>query len=294
MSSRTISKSAYLKLFLESVWFLLYWSLGKRRDYEEETLRRSLKESPEFWNSKYSEFKIHYADMKELIESYEKKQHITSALQSVLDCAKDFEKPKILEVGFGRAGDLVALKKQLRDVELYGVEPSNASIEIAKEISNSLECDLNLIEGDAYHLPFCDKTFDIVFLSQVFEHMRQPSDALKEQIRVVKNGGYLILGVPQLYHIHTIIKHADMRVRVSKGELGEVDETEYSAKELSDMLVRHGLEVKEIIGRGSLFDNWTWKHMLRFLPPKIPRILKSHLHKHFSISIIITGKKGSR
>jgi len=290
MSSRTMPKYEYPRLFLEAIRFLGYWSLGKRKDYEEATLRRSLKETPEFWDSHYSEFETHYADITELKGSYEKKEQITSAFQSVVDFAREFKKPRILEVGFGRGGDLVALKKQLRDVEVYGVEPSNTSAEIAQELSNLLECNLNLIRGDAYYLPFCDGAFDIVFLSQVFEHLRQPSDALKEQIRVVKNEGYLILGVPQLYHIHTVIKHADTRVRVSRGEPGEIDETEYSTRELSNMLSLHGLKVTEIVGRGSLFGDWIWKQMLHYLP-RAARSLKNCLHKRFSVSIIITAKK---
>ena len=82
-----------------------------------------------------------------------------------------------------------------------------------------------------------------------------------------------------------------MRVCVDQGELREIDETEYSARELSNMLTLHGLEVKEIVGRSSLFDNWTWKQMLHYLP-KVAQRLKNRFHKHFSISIIITAKKG--
>ncbi len=291
MSTTKLSYKIYPRLFLEAFRFLFYWSVGKRKDYEKATLLRSLKETPEFWDLHYSEFETHYAGIKELKESYEKKEQTTSAFQSVIDFARKFKKPRILEVGFGRAGDLVAIKKELKDVELYGVEPSNISAEIGKEISNLLECNLNLLKGDAYYLPFCDDAFDIVFLSQVFEHLHQPSDALKEQVRVTKNGGYLILGVPQLYHTNTIIKHACMRVRVGQGELGEIDETEYSARELSNMLTLHGLEIKEIVGRSSLFDSWTWKQMLHYLP-KVAQCLKKRFHKHFSISIIITAKKG--
>ncbi len=291
MSTRKISYRTYPRLFLEAFRFLFYWSVGKRKDYEEATLLRSPRETPEFWDLHYSEFETGYAVTKELKESYEKKEQATSAFQSVIDSARKLKKPRILEVGFGRAGDLVAIKIELEDVELYGVEPSNISIEIAKEISNLLECNLNLLKGDAYDLPFCDDAFDIVFLSQVFEHLCQPSDALKEQIRVIKNGGYLILGVPQLYHTNTVIKHACMRVRVDQGELEEIDETEYSARELSNMLTLHGLEVKEIVGRSSLFDNWTWKQVFHYLP-KVARRLKRHLHKYFSGSIIITAKKG--
>ncbi len=290
MSSTKISYAAYPKLLLEAVIFVFYCLLGKRRDYYKANMLPNPERPSQIWDLRYSEFQTRYVGMKELKESYEKKVQTTSAFQSVIDFTREFKKPKILEVGFGRAGDLVAIKKELKDVELYGVESSTTSLEIGEKISNSLDCDLNLLKGDAYHLPFHDNVFDMVFLSQVFEHLLDPVGALKEQIRVIKNEGYLVIGVPQLYHIHTIIKHAVVRARVVQGELGELDETEYSAKELRNMLTLHGLEIKEIVGRGSLFDEWIWKQMLRFLP-RTSRFLKSHLHKYFSGSLIITAKK---
>ncbi|MFC1912763.1 class I SAM-dependent methyltransferase [Chloroflexota bacterium] len=187
MNTQKISYTAYPKLFLEAVIFVFYWLLGKRRDYYKADMLPN--PEPQIWDLRYLEFQTHYADIEKLKESYEKGKQTTSAFQSVIDFARKFKKPTILEVGFGRAGDLVAIKKELKDVELYGVEPSNASLEIGRKISNLLDCGLNVLEGDAYHLPFHDKFFDIVFASQVFEHLLNPSDALKEQIRVIKMKG---------------------------------------------------------------------------------------------------------
>jgi SAM-dependent methyltransferase len=48
-----------------------------------------------------------------------------------------------------------------------------------------------------YELKHADNTFDLVFLLEVLEHLDFPDQALEEIQRVLKPGGYLILGVPR-------------------------------------------------------------------------------------------------
>ncbi|MDB5775644.1 MAG: class SAM-dependent methyltransferase [Herbaspirillum sp.] len=52
-------------------------------------------------------------------------------------------------------------------------------------------------QGSAYASGHADETFDLVFLLEVLEHLDYPIDALKEIRRILKPGGYLILGVPR-------------------------------------------------------------------------------------------------
>ena len=278
-----MDKKTYPWILLEAIIFLFYSIFGKRRDYTEATLLRSPKETPEYWN-------LNYSDVKENNSTRKQIRQITSGFQSVIDSAKRLENPRILEVGFGNGGDLIALNKDLNKVSLYGVEPSLTAIKNLDKYSKLMDCDLNLINGEIYTLPFQDGVFDIVYISQVFEHLTEPSHALQELIRVTKNKGYFIIGVPQLYHTKTIIKHAVMRVRANQNDFEVIDETEYSAKELRNLLSLYNLKIKEIVGRGSLFDETIWKHMLHF-SPRISRFLKSIFHRCFSVSIIITSKK---
>lgn len=286
MNIDKLPKNVYPRLMAAAIIFIFYWLSGKRKKFEEANLVQNSQQAPELWDVEYSRYQIQHEDIKQLRKAYENNEKITSAYQSVIDFAKEIEKPKILEVGFGEAGDLIAIKNELKDAEIYGVESSDISVKNAKTISDLLKKDLNLMKADAYNLPFYEDTFDIVFLSQVFEHLPNPTDALKEQIRVTKNGGHLILGVPQLYHTQTIIKHALMHENLHD-ELGEI---EYSVKEIKNMLIRPGLKIEEIVGRGSLFDEWIWGQMCRFLP-KTSKKLKKHFHKNFSVSIILTSKK---
>lgn len=55
---------------------------------------------------------------------------------------------------------------------------------------------------DEVHIPFEDKSFDIVIFSEVLEHIfAPPSDLLNEVRRILDDSGMLILGVPNIASI---------------------------------------------------------------------------------------------
>jgi SAM-dependent methyltransferase len=55
---------------------------------------------------------------------------------------------------------------------------------------------------DGRRFPFEDKCFDSVLVNQVFEHVFNPSEFLKEVNRVLKNNGRLLLTVPFVWDEH--------------------------------------------------------------------------------------------
>jgi SAM-dependent methyltransferase len=50
--------------------------------------------------------------------------------------------------------------------------------------------------GEPIQIPFDDGSFDIVYLMQVFEHLRDPHDFMRELSRVLKQDGMLYLALP--------------------------------------------------------------------------------------------------
>lgn len=82
------------------------------------------------------------------------------------------------------------------------------SLESLRLIRRSAEADnVTLILADARHCPFEDKTFDIVFHQGLLEHFREPSHLLRENHRILKTGGLLLVDVPQTFHLYTVVKH---------------------------------------------------------------------------------------
>jgi SAM-dependent methyltransferase len=61
--------------------------------------------------------------------------------------------------------------------------------------------------GVAEHLPFRDSTFDAVLSIAVLEHVRDPIQAAREIVRVLKPGGELLCAVPFLQPMHGFPHH---------------------------------------------------------------------------------------
>lgn len=66
---------------------------------------------------------------------------------------------------------------------------------------------VKLVMGDGRVCPFPDSMFDIVFHQGLLEHFREPYDLLRENHRILKPGGLLIVDVPQTFHFYTLMKH---------------------------------------------------------------------------------------
>ena len=61
------------------------------------------------------------------------------------------------------------------------------------------KCDASLVAADACRLPFPDGAFDIVVSSECIEHTREPLRALAEMCRILKEGGSLVITVPNKF-----------------------------------------------------------------------------------------------
>mmetsp|Transcript_2320 Transcript_2320/g.4694 ORF Transcript_2320/g.4694 Transcript_2320/m.4694 type:complete len:329 (-) Transcript_2320:252-1238(-) len=56
--------------------------------------------------------------------------------------------------------------------------------------------------ADCHDLPYDDNSFDIAIANQVFEHVEMPWVCVDEIHRVLRPGGYIVIGVPTMYQEH--------------------------------------------------------------------------------------------
>jgi len=157
----------------------------------------------------------------------------------------DFNNKKVLEVGGGSGRDSIRIKTLGGDV--YVLDYAESSLKTIKEQIVEEDITLKLIKGDAFKLPFKDNSFDIVFHQGLIEHFRNPEIILRENVRVLKSGGLILVDAPQRYHLYTLLKH--ILIFFNRWFAGW--ETEYSIKELENMLKNEG--VKKII---SVYGDW--------------------------------------
>ena len=58
------------------------------------------------------------------------------------------------------------------------------------------------IVADARHLPFKDSSYDCIMAIEVFEHLENPIEFVKEAHRVLKKSGVFFLSIPFMFHEH--------------------------------------------------------------------------------------------
>jgi SAM-dependent methyltransferase len=159
---------------------------------------------------------------------------------------------RILEVGCGTALDSCLLAAGHTHVQAFACDLSEQAVRVAQRNARGLGAALHTFTGDLTALPVGDGFFDLVFSQGVLEHFADPAPAMREQLRVLRAGGALVVDVPQKYNVYTLRKHQAMR----KNHWPWGWETEYSVNELRAWAPQYGLEVCGAVGyqHGRLMD----------------------------------------
>ncbi len=111
---------------------------------------------------------------------------------------------KFLDVGCSN-GELLYFMKQ-QGFETFGVELNPRTARIGSENG------LNVFNGLLEEAHFEDKSFDILYLGDVIEHVRDPRSFVKECLRVLKPGGYIIISTPNLACLWALITYVLYRI----------------------------------------------------------------------------------
>lgn len=114
--------------------------------------------------------------------------------QNILDITAGKSFQKVLEVGAGDGSILKLLSENNFANELHAVEISESGVNQIK--AKNIERLKSVQIFDGYSLPFADKSFDLVILSHVLEHVEHERILLREIHRVTQS---LVLEVPKDY-----------------------------------------------------------------------------------------------
>lgn len=111
------------------------------------------------------------------------------------------------------------------------------------------------VRGSSYELPFADREFDYVIISEVMEHLHEDESALREVSRVLKPGGTLAVSVPRegpesicwaLSDEYPFPKSEGGHVRIYRGEI------------LPQMLERNGYRILDSHYAHALHSPYWW------------------------------------
>jgi len=180
----------------------------------------------------------------------------------------------ICEVGCGTGKDSLSLAGL--GAKVISVDFSLSALALVKRKMEPLVGDVpKLVAGDTLQLPFRDETFDIMFHQGLLEHFTDPGAVLREQVRVVKTGGYLLVDVPQRFNWYAVTKRRQM----ARGEWFAGWETDFTLGGLRSVMRKAGLQPVAAYAYG--FNPpalWVLRHLHqvgegRFGRPVMPRPL---------------------
>lgn len=128
--------------------------------------------------------------------TWKKKESIIYKLLNILfiPCRSFFRTSKVLEggnyldVGCGMGYFPMIMKNM--GMESYGVEPGEFDRKM------SVDYNLKIFNGTLDEAKYKDNFFDVITLNHVMEHVDKPMEMMTELNRILKNEGYLIIGVP--------------------------------------------------------------------------------------------------
>ncbi len=99
------------------------------------------------------------------------------------------ERYNILDFGFGDGFQSTYFKSKKFDVSAIDVEKKK----------NLIDSDINFLVYDGKKIPFQNKTFDIIFSSNVLEHVSNLDEIQSELFRILKDNGTCIHILPSSY-----------------------------------------------------------------------------------------------
>jgi SAM-dependent methyltransferase len=110
----------------------------------------------------------------------------------------------VLEVGAGSGRDTLSLIRAGATGVVLDYSP--ASLELVRAQAREQGLTVHLVRADALAMPFRDGLFHVVFHQGLLEHFRDPMPLLRENARVARPGGRVIVDVPQTFHLYTLLK----------------------------------------------------------------------------------------
>jgi ubiquinone/menaquinone biosynthesis C-methylase UbiE len=164
----------------------------------------------------------------------------------------------VLDVGCGDGYLMHLLSPMAKQV--VGIDPEHRAVELAEEKLAAYE-NCRVCTSSGYALSFPDRSFDVVVLADVVEHLNAPDQCLSEAARVVRDTGIVVVTTPRRREKAISVHHV----------------TEYRVEELCAMLQRHFVSVT-LTGIWPMFWIRLWETRVGFrLFPRIARWLGNPL-----------------
>ena len=151
----------------------------------------------------------------------------------------------LLEIGCGAGRNLRAFRRYRPDLVLHGVDLSQIALDEARRAGGRI----TYTRGDALHLPYPDRSFDIVVLFDLLEHVPDVGQAVAEIARVLKPGGRFHGFVPCEGNAHTFFAtlRGSRRFPIHRWKRDHIGHIQIlTTGQLAQIFVRHSFTVTDL------------------------------------------------
>jgi len=213
-----------------------------------------------------SHWERYWAEREEIEDVYSNEDRILSQLEGL-----PLRERWAMEVGAGSGRDALELAR--RGARMVVLDYVRSSFRVIRRQAEDLGVRVYPVCADATRMPFREGTFELVFHQGLMEHFRDPMPLVRENARVLRRDGHLLIDVPQRFHVYTLAKH--VMIALNRWFAGW--ETEYSPAELEGRVRAAGLEVVRTYGEwmvpGFFYRSFRYALMRGGLArlPKYPR-----------------------
>jgi SAM-dependent methyltransferase len=183
--------------------------------------------------------------------------------------------PKSILLDLGAGPGMYTRALAARGHKCLGLDYSWNVIRVAK----SKDITGRYLQGEAYHLPFRDRSFDAVLCVGVLQSLQSINEAMAEMQRVLKPCGYLLLdGLNSLFWLHGVRSWREAMKGLEKRM------SYYSPFKLIGEMERFGLQEAQVhwLAMPAPFQSWLAGG----------RAVKSYLlHRLFGYAFLILARK---
>jgi 2-polyprenyl-3-methyl-5-hydroxy-6-metoxy-1,4-benzoquinol methylase len=152
---------------------------------------------------------------------------------------------RILDVGCGAGGLGAALKVDLPEAEVVGIEAFPAAADLAEEV---LDAVLRIDLQDFSEIPYAHGTFDAMVFGDVLEHMHDPHGVLATLRPYLAPDGVIVCSIPNVSH-WSVVGPLLLNDRWTYGDSGLLDRTHvhfFTLYEVDQMLTEVGFEATHL------------------------------------------------
>jgi ubiquinone/menaquinone biosynthesis C-methylase UbiE len=164
-----------------------------------DVIQRTFSESAEHWRKIYE-----VASGREGIFRTEEMVERRNAVLRVIDRYADDRKLSVLDVGCGTGMTMREILR--RGHSVVGVDITEAMLHQAKSVLREFTADRACcILSDGENIPCEDGAFDVVICVGVLQYLQTDEKSVSEMRRVVRDGGLVILTLPNMFRISNLL-----------------------------------------------------------------------------------------